>query len=61
MTWLDWLRVVALAVAFIGIFVAALAGLFLLLSKPLGEGPERIVDIENRGETRIRMPDGTIK
>lgn len=61
MTWVDWLKVAALA---FGAVVAVLAALVCALCagfKQLGEGPERIVDVDNRGQTRIRMPDGSIK
>jgi len=61
MTWVDWVKIVAVVVAINVIFLTALVGLFWLWSRPLGRGPERIVDVENRGRTRIRMPDGTIK
>jgi hypothetical protein len=60
-TWLDWLRLGALFLAFGGIGASILIGFFWLCSKPLGSGPERIVDVKNRGHTKIRMPDGTIR
>jgi len=60
-TWLDWLDIAALLVAVNAVGTAAIIGIFWFLSKPIGRGPERIVDIHNRGRTRIRMPDGTIK
>jgi cytochrome bd-type quinol oxidase subunit 2 len=61
MTWLDLLRVIALFVGVGGAIMAVLIGAVWMLTKPLGEGPKRLVDIENRGRTRILMPDGTIK
>ena len=61
MTWLDWLKILAFMLAIAMIVLAILVGLFWLSSKPLGRGPERIVDVKNRGMTRIRMPDGTIR
>jgi len=62
MTWLDWLKVAAVLIAYGFSVGAAVVGLFWLFTVPLGpRGPERIVDVNNRGLTRIRMPDGTIK
>jgi hypothetical protein len=61
MTWLDWAAIVGIFLAIIGTVLAALIGLVWICTKPLGEGPERIVDVENRGHTRIRMPDGSIR
>jgi hypothetical protein len=61
MTWLDWARIICLLVAVCSIALAVFLGIFYLLTSPLGNGPERIVDIDNRGRTRIRMPDGRIR
>jgi len=61
MTWLDWLKILAFMLAISVIVMAILVGLFWLSSKPVRRGPERIVDVKNRGMTRIRMPDGTIR
>jgi len=61
MTWLDWLKVAAVLIAYGATVCAAAIGLFWLCTEPMGRGPERIVDVKNRGLTRIRMPDGTIK
>jgi len=60
-TWFDWMRVIAVLLVIGAVIVMALAALIWLCTAPLGSGPERIVDVENRGHTRIRMPDGTIK
>ena len=59
--WLDLLRIIAVCVAIIATILAGMIGIVWFCSKPLGRGPERIVDVKNRGRTRIRMPDGTIK
>ena len=66
MTWLDlaldWVRIAAIFVAFSATSLAAMLGVLWYCTEPLGpRGPERIVDVRNRGLTRIRMPDGTIK
>jgi hypothetical protein len=61
MTWLDWLQIAGLFFALCGVSFAALIAFIWLLSEPIGGGPERIVDVENRGNTKIRMPDGSIK
>ena len=61
MIWLEWARMAALVVAASATGLAMLIGLFWLLTSPLGNGPQRIVDIENRGRTRIRLPDGRIR
>ena len=61
MIWLEWARMAALVVAASATGLALLIGLFWLLTSPLGNGPQRIVDIENRGRTRIRLPDGRIR
>jgi len=65
-TWLDlaldWVRIAAIFVAFSATSLAAILGAFWYCTEPLGpRGPERIVDVRNRGLTRIRMPDGTIR
>jgi len=64
-TWLnlalDWVRIAAIFVVFSATSLAAMLGVLWWLTEPLGRGPERIVDVRNRGLTRIRMPDGTIK
>jgi hypothetical protein len=63
-TWqffVEWTQILAvLFVLGMGV-IAMLLAIGWLITRPLGNGPERIVDIENRGHTRIRMPDGTIK
>jgi len=58
---LDWVRIAAIFVAFSATSLAAILAAFWYCTEPMGRGPERIVDIRNRGLTRIRMPDGTIK
>jgi hypothetical protein len=57
---LDWLLIFALffSVTFIGLL--ALLAIVFAFSKSQ-PGPRRIVDVENRGHTRILLPDGTIK
>jgi hypothetical protein len=58
---LDWLIVFGI------VFAGSLAGLLAMCAivwvcfKPEERGPRRIVDINNRGHTRIMMPDGSIK
>jgi hypothetical protein len=58
---LDWLAVFALffAVSFVGFL--ALCAIVWFSFKPQDRGPRRIVDVHNRGHTRIVMPDGSIK
>jgi hypothetical protein len=58
---IEWVEISAFLLTIGVIPVAALVGIIWLMSKPLGSGPQRIVDVENRGHTRIRMPDGTIR
>ena len=60
-TWLDWVKIAAVLVAYGASVTIAAIGMFWWLTEPLGRGPKRIVDVRNRGLTRIRMPDGTIK
>jgi hypothetical protein len=61
LTWVDWLKLAAVFLAAGTIGMLAVAAMFWLFSRPIRRGPERIVDVRNRGHTRIRMPDGTIK
>jgi len=64
-TWLDlaldWARIAAIFVAFSATSLAAILGAFWYCTEPMGRGPKRIVDIHNRGLTRIEMPDGSIR
>jgi hypothetical protein len=61
-TWFDWLRIAAFFLAVVGLAVAAIIGFMWFLSEPMGtDQPERIVDVDNRGHTHIRMPDGSIR
>jgi hypothetical protein len=58
---MDWLVIFGI---FFVVSLAALAGMCAILwfcFKPQDRGPRRIVDIENRGHTRIVMPDGSIR
>jgi len=58
---LDWLLLFGV---FFTVSLAALLAMCAIVwfcSKPLDQGPRRIVDVDNRGHTRILMPDGTIK
>lgn len=61
MTWLELFYIGVIFFVLIVICMVVIASALWAMSKPLGKGPERIVDIHNRGQTRIRMPDGTIK
>jgi len=61
MTWVDWLKIAVLLFAISVLLTTAVVGLFWLCTEPMGHGPKRLVDIHNRGLTRIQMPDGTIK
>jgi hypothetical protein len=58
---LDWIRIAAILMAACATILAGLIGVVWLCTKQLGKGPERIVDVDNRGHTRIRMPDGSIR
>jgi hypothetical protein len=60
-TWIELLLIGAIFVTLCAACIALFAWILWAMTKPLGDGPERIVDIENRGNTKIRMPDGTIK
>jgi hypothetical protein len=58
---LNWLLLFGI---FFVVSLVALLGLCAILwfsFKPQDRGPRRIVDVENRGRTRIVMPDGSIK
>lgn len=58
---LDWLILFGI---FFVVSLAALSAMCAILwfcFKPQDRGPRRIVDIENRGHTRIVMPDGSIR
>ena len=41
--------------------LAAICAIVWFCFKPQDRGPRRIVDIDNRGHTRIVMPDGSIR
>ena len=58
---LDWLIIFGI---FFVVSLGALGAIVTILwfcFKPQDRGPRRIVDIENRGHTRIVMPDGSIR
>jgi hypothetical protein len=61
MSWIGWLQIAALFIAGCALVIAALLGFLWLLSKPLGDGPDRVVDVENRGHTVFVTRDGKIK
>jgi hypothetical protein len=58
---LDWLEIfgICFLISFVGIL--AFGAILWFSFKPQERGPRRIVDVRNRGHTRIMMPDGSIK
>jgi hypothetical protein len=58
---LDWLAIFGIFFAVSFVSLLAICGLVWVCFKPQERGPRRIVDIHNRGHTRIMMPDGSIK
>jgi hypothetical protein len=62
MTWVDWFKIGVFLFAVCVLLSAAVVGVFWLCLKPMGGAqPQRMVDVHNRGRTRLLMPDGTIK
>jgi len=63
MLWTDWLKLGALLLALAVLMTTAAVALLWLCTAPAAQRgqPQRMVDIHNRGRTRLLMPDGTIK
>ena len=57
----DWLIIFGISFAVSFAVLLAVCAIVWVCSKPPPRGPRRIVDVHNRGHTRIMMPDGTIK
>ena len=58
---LDWLVIFGICFAFSLVALLGMGAILWFWFKPQERGPRRIVDINNRGHTRIVMPDGSIK
>jgi hypothetical protein len=58
---LDWLAIFGIFFAGSLVGLIAICAIVWFSFKPQVQGPRRIVDIHNRGRTRIMMPDGSIK
>ncbi len=58
---LNWLLLFGIFFVVSLVALLALCAILWFSFKPQDRGPRRIVDVENRGRTRIVMPDGSIK
>ena len=58
---LNWLAIFAIFFFVSFVSLLGICAIVWVCFKPVERGPRRIVDIHNRGHTRIMMPDGSIK
>ena len=57
----NWLAIFGIFFAVSVVCLVAMCAIVWFSFKPQNRGPRRIVDVHNRGRTRIVMPDGSIK